>query len=196
MADLYDRLEEIQGMTRVLTRDVSLLGQSLGDRSISVAVTEAQEAGRRSYVRAVFALVEAVIEQHKRLLLDLDDRGLILLAPGLHAVLSEREFGVKDNGTVMQRERYLDLLRKVRAVYRAASDVFGQTLNVRFDAAGWVSFRSAIQVRDRITHPKSFQDCDVDAGALNAVDQGHAWFRELNNEFVRIARVHRQQHHW
>ncbi len=65
-----------------------------------------------------------------------------------------------------------------------AGDAFGQSLAVTFSDNGWQFFRAAIDVRDRITHPKTFQDCDVDDTALNMVHQGHEWFRGLNNEFV------------
>lgn len=196
MSELYERLEEIQGMTRALTNDVGQLRPLLGERSIQVAVSETEEANRRFYVRAVFALVEAVVEQHKRLLLDLAERGLLTLGPGIREVLSETTYFAKDNGTVQEREQYLQLERKLRTVYRTAGDAFGQPLAVTFGDRGWQSFRAALDIRDRITHPKTFEDCHVDEDALDTVDRGHEWFRGLNNEFVRVAREHRQQHRW
>jgi hypothetical protein len=68
MTDLYDRLEEILGVTRVLTADVEQLHPLLGDRSVAAAVSTDEEANRRFYIRAIFALIEALVEQHKRLL--------------------------------------------------------------------------------------------------------------------------------
>ena len=183
-------------MTRVLTGDVERLRPLLGKRSVAAAVSDEEEANRRFYVRAIFALIEAVVEQHKRLLLDLADRPAITLTAGVREALSERMYAVKDNGAVVDREQYLQLQRKLRAVYWAAGEAFGETLGVTFSDQGWGSFQSAVDVRDRITHPKSFQDCHVDEDALDTVDQGHAWFRELNNEFVRVAHAHRGQHNW
>ena len=183
-------------MTRVLAGDGDRLRPLLGERNIQAAVSEAEEGNRRFYVRAIFALVEAVVEQHKRLLLDLAKRGAVTLGPGVREALSERAYGVKDNGSVAEREQYLQLERKLRAVYRAAGEGFGEPLAVTFGDQGWESFRGALDVRDRITHPKSFQDCHVDEEALETVDRGHAWFRELNNEFVRVAREHRGMHRW
>ena len=183
-------------MTRVLTGDVERLRPLLGERSIEAALSDEEEGNRRFYVRAIFALIEAVVEQHKRLLLDLADRPAITLTAGVREALSERMYAVKDNGAVVDREQYLQLQRKLRAVYWAAGEAFGETLGVTFSDQGWGSFRSAVAARDRITHPKSFQDCHVDEDLLDTVDQGHAWFRELNNEFVRVAHAHRGQHNW
>jgi hypothetical protein len=193
MADLYERLDEIQGMTQVLSGDVQRLRPLVGEQ---VAISEDEEAHRRFYVRAIFALVEAVIEQHKRLLLDLAERSAIILAPGVREALSEQVPVVRENGTVAYRVQYLQLERKVRAVYGAAIEAFGQALVVNFGDNGWQSFRAAVDVRDRLTHPKTFQDCDVDEAALEIVDRGYAWFRGLNDEFVRAAREHRRVHHW
>jgi hypothetical protein len=81
-------------------------------------------------------------------------------------------------------------------VYRAAGEAFGQVLTVTFGDQGWQSFRDALDVRDRLTHPKTFEDCHVDEDALKTVDEGHAWFRGLNNEFVRVARAYRADHPW
>ncbi len=196
MSDLYNRIEEIQGMVRVLTADVDFLRPLLGERSIQAAVTEVKAANRRFYVRAVFSLIEAVVEQHKRLLLDLVVREMINLPPGVKEALAEKAYFVKENGTVGEREQYLQLERKLRAVYQAAAEAFEQPLQTTFGDHGWQSFQAALDIRDRLTHPKTFEDCDVDEGDLETVDQGHTWFRELNNEFVRAARAHRGNHHW
>lgn len=196
MSDLYDRLDEIQGMTRVLAGDVDRVQPLLGDYSIQAHVSDEQEGHRRFYVRAVFALIEAVVEQHKRLLLDLSSRGIAKLRSGVVEALSEKTFVVKDNGDVSQRDQFLQLERKLRAVYRAAAHCFQLELVVNFGDGGWESFRSALDIRDRITHPKTFEECHVEGDDLDTVDRGHTWFRALNNEFVRIAREHREQHGW
>lgn len=196
MSDLYNRIEEIQGMVRVLTSDMELLKSKLGDLSGQSALTESEAANRRFYVRAVFSLIEAIVEQHKRLLLDLVARGSITLGQGVQEALSEKVYVVKDNGTVGDREQYLQLQRKLRAVYRAAGEAFGQQLNVTFGDQGWESFCNALDIRDRLTHPKILSDCDVEGDDISTVSRGHDWFRGLNNEFVRVARLHRESGGW
>jgi hypothetical protein len=189
-------MEEIQGMVRILTSDVEYLKQRLRDSFDQLDVAQSEMANRRFYVRSVFSLIEAVVEQHKRLILDLMDRNKITLGKGIREVLSETIYVVKDNGTIGQREQYLQLERKLRAVYRAADEAFGQHIAITFGDEGWKYFRKALDVRDRLTHPKTFDDCDVDEIAIETVDLGHTWFRELNNEFVRVARIHRENHGW
>jgi hypothetical protein len=77
MSSLCDRLEEIQGLIKLFAGDVEQLASRLGPRA--PVEMDGEIAGvRRAYARAVFALVEALAEQHKRLLLDLlrTDRSL------------------------------------------------------------------------------------------------------------------------
>jgi hypothetical protein len=73
---------------------------------------------------------------------------------------------------------------------------FGTPLSVRYDEAGWRAFSEAVKMRDRITHPLTFNDCHVSGDDLDTVDSGHKWFKNLNKEFVRLARLHRKTHAW
>jgi hypothetical protein len=188
MTDIYDRLDEIEGITRVLVGDVDRLRRLVGGQ---VAISDEQESNRRLYVRAVFALVEALVEQHKQLLLDLVKQGSIALAAGIREALSENAPYVKDNGTVQYRMQFLQIERKLRAVYCAAGAAFKQPLVVDYTGSGWQSFQAALGVRNRLTHPKTFRDCYVDEDALSSVDRGHDWFRALSNEFTRVAQEYR-----
>ena len=196
MSDLYNQLEELQGMARVLTSDVGRLRQRLGSRDIQVETSQDEEMTRRLYVRSIFALVEALVEQHKRLLLHLAESCIIKLSTGVFEALSERAYAVRENGVVVEREQYLSLQCKLRAVYRATGIGFGEALAVRFDNEGWKAFQEAITIRDRLTHPKTYQDCHVRGADLDTVDAAEDWYRRLNNEYIRVAREHRKAHHW
>jgi len=196
MSDLYDQIVELQSMADVLTADVGRLQPRLGSRDIQAAVTDDEGMARRLYVRSIFALIEALVERHKLLLLQLAETHVITLKPGVPEALSERVYTVKDNGTVADRDQYLQLLRKLRAVYRAAAEGFGAPLKVEFGGRGWQAFQDAINIRDRLTHPKTYNDCHVSGADLDTVDKAEAWFRSLNIEWVRVATAHRKLHKW
>lgn len=69
MNDFYSRLEQIQGVIRVLSGDAFRLEKAFGPRCL-VEIDSEVAGVHRHYVRAVFALIEAVVEQHRLLLLD------------------------------------------------------------------------------------------------------------------------------
>jgi hypothetical protein len=194
--ELFERLEELRDVVGVLYGDVERLRPVLGSRSISDAVSEEEYGYRRAYVREIFALVEAIVEQHKLLLLDLTRHEFIKLDPLTVSALSEQGPSVSDAGAVAARDVYLQLRRKVRLVYRVAADACGQSLVVRYDDEGWRQFGAALSVRDRITHPKSYLECHIEGEELDKVDAGQEWFKALANEFVRVSQAHRKEERW
>ena len=193
--DLYGRLEELQGITRLLIDDVSLLKPLIGEGDPDPS--DGMKAHRRFYVRAVFALVEALVEQHRRLLIELTNAGIITLKDAKLRELREIKDVLDDTGEVVaQREKYLQIFDKIKAVYKAAGDGFGQELDITFGDDGWVTFKDAMELRNRVTHPKRAEDCWIFQQHLNTVNRANDWFRALQNEFVRVARAHREQHRW
>jgi hypothetical protein len=162
----------------VLGGDARQLERQFGQRS-EIAYNDPAGGVHRLFVRAVFALIEAVVEQHKLLLLDLDENGAISLGNEVTQVLSEKK-------------GYLPLRRKIEAVYRAAADAFGQPVDVQGDRHSWQTFMSAIEVRNRITHPKSVQQCQVRWEDLDIVRDSENWFRSnLHRELVLAVDHHR-----
>jgi hypothetical protein len=192
--DLYGRLEELQGMTRLLIYDVALLRPEVG--ALDPNPTDAHKANRRFYIRAVFALVEAFVEQHRRLLLDLCDAGMITLEAKPLNTLRQIKEVLNPDDAVEQREKYLQIFDKIKAVYKTAGDGFGQPLKVTFGDEGWSVFKEAMELRNRVTHPKMVNDCWISENDLKTVNDANEWFRTLQNEFVRVAREHRAAHRW
>jgi hypothetical protein len=128
--DLYDRLVELQGMTHLLIDDVALLRPKVGE--LDPNVTAEEKANRRFYVRAVFALVEAFVEQHRRLLLELCESSEIELKEKTRKRLREIKEVFSEDGTVEEHEQYLQIFAKIKEVYKAAGIGFGQPLKVTF----------------------------------------------------------------
>jgi hypothetical protein len=192
--DLYSRLEEFQGMTRLLIDDVALLRPKVGE--LNPNVTDEEKANRRFYIRAVFALVEAFVEQHRRLLLELCESNQIELKDKTRKRLQEIKKILMEDGTAEEQERYLHIFDKIKEVYKAAGAGFGQPLKITFGDEGWPTFKAAMEIRNRIAHPKNVQDCWIFEDALKTVNEANEWFKGLQNEFVRVAREHRAVHGW
>jgi|HubBroStandDraft_1064217.scaffolds.fasta_scaffold364231_2 hypothetical protein len=192
--DLYGRLEELQGMTRLLIDDVGRLQGELGAGMPDPS--DAQQTNRRFYIRAVFALVEAFVEQHRRLLVELAQHGVIPLPEKKLLRLREMKAVTLPDGSVEEQGQYLQLFDKIKVVYRAAGTGFGQALKVTFGDKGWTTFKDAMELRHRVTHPKKVEDCWIFETNIQTVMAANEWFKKLQNEFVRVARTHREAHQW
>ncbi|MDP2232813.1 MAG: hypothetical protein Q8K89_04190 [Actinomycetota bacterium] len=196
MGTLYERLEELHHILELLTVDLQHLKPLLGERSVAVAHTQTEHALRRSYVRAFFALVEALVEQQARLLVALQDSGFVKLSPGMRDALTDTTYDVKTNGIVYERSMRLPLKSKIRALYRAASEVLDEEIAVPFDDQGWGDFGAALKVRHALTHPKTPNDCYVEDEDLDVVDRAQAWHQNAHNELTEAMRMHRNKHGW
>jgi uncharacterized protein YjhX (UPF0386 family) len=192
--DLYDRLVELQGMTHLLIDDVTLLKPKVGE--LNPNVTGEEKANRRFYIRAVFALVEAFVEQHRRLLLELCESNKIALKEKTRKKLQEIKEVFREDGTVEEQVQYLQIFDKIKAVYKAAEFAFGRPLKVTFGDRGWTTFKAAMEIRNQVTHPKDVRDCWIMEDALKTVNDADEWFKKLQNEFVRVAREHRTANGW
>lgn len=154
----------------MLRGDARQLERQLGQRS-PMEYNHAAGGVHRSFVRAVLALIEAVAGQHKCLLLDLAEVGVISLDEEVARTLSGKS-------------GHLFLRKTIQAVYSVAADVFEQTIDLGGD--GWLALESATEIRNRITHPKSVEQCQVRWPDLDVVKNVESWFRDvLKGGFVR-----------
>ena len=100
------------------------------------------------------------------------------------------------DGAVEEREQYQQIFDKIKEVYKAAADGFGQPLTITFGDERWGTFKDAMELRNRVTHPKAVADCWIHEQDLDTVNAANEWFKTLQNEFVRVAREHRAAHRW
>ena len=56
--------------------------------------------------------------------------------------------------------------------------------------------QGAMEIRNRVTHPKNVNDCWIFEDALRTVNDANEWFKKLQNEFVRVALEHRTANGW
>lgn len=88
--------------------------------------------------------------------------------------LQDRGYAVGDRGKLRETAQFLSLKTAIRLAVRLARRA-DPALQVDFSDAGWSSLDRAIDVRHRITHPKSETDLVVSDGDLAVVNEGLFW---------------------
>jgi hypothetical protein len=137
---------------------------------------------RRSYVRAVFALIEGL--NYARLLVSTDSQHLADPAreqAALAVRLEKRALNDSDDGRIPSSTR------KSFAAFAAAHGV-SNPLSPSGD--DWQAFRDAVEVRDRITHPRSAAHCRVSDDDFALVQRVHHWYQNLDQRVLTEAREH------
>ena len=157
--------------TSVLVKDVALaFGDVVGD--------EVPDAARRALIRTAFAAIEGILWQLKT---GLADRATItprMFTAGEESLLFEETYEVDDDGEIRILQRFIPLLRNIRVTVRILQRVRpGYTPD--FSNHGWAAFRKSLAVRNRLTHPKSYNDLQVSDDELTNALAAFHWFLTL-----------------
>lgn len=131
------------------------------------------QTARRDVVRASLAAIEGmtwVAREHVRTVL----AELEQLTPVADLAMRELSYSVSEGGQPKEQVRALPLVTAVRLVVWQAK-IISPEISVQFSAAGWSDLRQAVNVRNRITHPKPDQDLAISDNDLAVVESGMIW---------------------
>jgi hypothetical protein len=132
--------------------------------------------GRRTLVRAVFALVEGTLSSMRVRVQGHAASGAAALSDSERLALREAAPQVDDRGEVVDRPQFVPLASAVRLTLRLYARVFGCQREPDYSGSGWQAFRSAVDIRNRLTHPRGLADLEVSDVHLVAVNAAYDWF--------------------
>jgi hypothetical protein len=136
---------------------------------------------RRTLIRTLFAVIEGIVFALKHLILEEHRAGIVDVSYAEYAVLAEKTYRLDSRGHLKGSNSYPSLEGNVKftfAIYariRGASSGF--TIPLGKDAR-WESLRTAIDIRNRLMHPKSTEDLIVSDSEWEAVQAAEDWFFE------------------
>jgi len=141
---------------------------------------------RRTYLRTFFAQVEATSYALRRLLVAQEILHTTPLEPLERSALLEEGYDVTDDGDVRVRhDRFISPDRSLRLLFRLSAKCFALTYALPVDGPGWKAFRSALRIRNRITHPRSAKDYVVTDDEITDLQTAHTWFMESTQALLK-----------
>lgn len=141
---------------------------------------------RRVYVRCVFATIEADVFQRKRLALSGHGKSYTYSEDEL-AVLREVQYSARQNGTIKKVDKFIPLPTNYRLSYRLAAKVIKSPFVLDCSGKEWQAFLQAIQIRHRITHPKTGSDIIVSKEDAELVADVSDWCHQNAPDFLLAA---------
>lgn len=135
------------------------------------------QVNRRNLVRATLAAVEGLVWLTRQ---DVREtaRTMDELTPLADLALQEQSYQITSSGEIIEDIKLVPITTSIRLVVRQAQRLSPE-LNVDFGDAGWQNLCQAIEVRNRITHPKSLTNLIIADSDLACVAAGFEWFLEL-----------------
>ena len=122
--------------------------------------TDPSQRCRRSYVRAVFAMIEGVTFCIKQMALD-ENGSPKALSPAEQAMILEEGYGLDESGNVIVKNATLPTLANLRFAFGVFAKRNGSNYKLDVSGEGWQSLRRSLAVRHRLMHPKSSKDITV-----------------------------------
>jgi len=132
---------------------------------------------RRSYVRAVFALVEGLSYSIRYVA-----EGAPHLSPDARRRAREAARAEKKAAKDDDTGAFASAVRVAFAAFAAASGCRNPLVP---SGTGWESFVSAIAVRHRITHPRSRSDCLISDEDFALVQRAHHWYQDVETALLQ-----------
>jgi hypothetical protein len=165
--------------------ELSEVQESLG-RDVLVCTKMLEHEGdpfwRRTLVRTSFAFIEGTIHRMKQLAFEVCSYEGISLSRSEAAMLLEEGYELNDKGEAISKVSYANITKNVRFAFKSLAHAYGIHYELKVDDAGWDNFRKALKIRDRLMHPKSSSDLNVDDADVAAVDKAVGWFGENAHE--------------
>lgn len=174
--------------------EASFIRILLGDvvRADQAHQANPDQTAKRDFVRTTFAAIEGsvwIFREHIR--------GLALATGSLEEAeriaLSETTYSVDKAGHISAQPKFLTLIATIRLCADIAERI-APASSIDFSAAGWGNLGEAIQVRNRITHPKALHDLVLSDQDIKSCANALHWFLEVSTgamrETISVAREH------
>ena len=107
--------------------------------------------------------------------------------------LSEQQIFVGDDGKISHKRRYLSISATVRLSARIASRI-DANFQPDFSGTQWQNFRSFVDLRNRLTHPKSLSDLEVADHEIDLAISAFFWLLELSANAMDAANAALRAH--
>ena len=174
--NLGEALDELLRVSSVLRDDVTSLLDAFSEDWLSQPM-------RRSLVRASWAHIEGTVFATKRLLLRACDLGSVDLFSEEREFLSELLIVVDSAGNAKLHSKWFDTLENIKKTFKLAVSHFDLDWKPDFGTGGWQQLIQLLDIRHRLTHPKSAEQLDLTDSEVGTYRNGFAWFVGIFNEF-------------
>lgn len=131
---------------------------------------------RRTLVRSSFAFIEGMVHRMKQLAFEVCSYEGISLSRSEAAMLLEEGYELNDKGEAISKMNYMHITKNVRFAFKLLARAYGVNHELKVDDAGWDNFKKALKIRDRLMHPKSSSDLNVDDADGTTVGEAFGWF--------------------
>lgn len=161
-------VDELKRVYRVLSDDL--------DAALKIGRADPSQFSHRTLFRSYFAFVEGLSFQLRQVTLASLGETDVLTSAEI-SLLREERFQLDRKGTPESRENYQSFLPNLLFSIRCYVKNHGATYLPDLGNNGWESMRKAVEIRDRLTHPKSAPGLEVTNEDSRHLAAAAAWWK-------------------
>jgi len=174
--NLGKTLEELLEVSGVLLQDIeNLVAAYRNDWS--------SQPLRRMFVRAYWSMIEGEVFCTKQFVLRACELGGKSLSAEDHVFLAESRVIIDENGGASLKPVRSDTLSNLKQTLKIVSSKFELDWAPDFSTQGWGKLALSLELRHRITHPKTAAELIISDSELDIHKDAFAWFLAAFNEF-------------
>ncbi len=166
--ELEADVERLVDALLVLTSDVKL--------AANLSQVADTQFARRTYVRAVFAQIEGNINLMANVIVEAQKREEITLTTEDVELLLEERRSTDATGSVVIRPKFVPVRDRITPVMELFVSIYGGSFKPDKRTTGWERFLKAMELRNRVTHPKNASSFDIAEPDLDDVRAAREWF--------------------
>ena len=142
---------------------------------------------RRMLVRSLFAYFEGSVWLIKQSCLKATcEVCRKVRSPENEGLLLDESYEVGENGKVKVRPRFTPLASNLRFAFSTFSELSGVEIDVMSETHHWQNFKAAIEIRNRITHPRSEEDLHISDEEFAKCKDAENWFNVILHEVMAV----------
>jgi hypothetical protein len=179
--EIIQKIAENQALQEAvydLSELFDLLKQDVAELHKFGSHNETGQPWRRSSYRAVFSWIEGVVYQMKQIAM-CTQGGFYQakLSRAEIAFLQEESYFLDEKGKVVTKSNnFAEINKNLRFAYAKLAEGFNISTELEIDRQGWQQFKRAIEIRNRLTHPKNITDLFVTDEHMGFLLDTMSWF--------------------
>jgi hypothetical protein len=172
----YEVLEKIRTIVAENGKMLDMLSDELRTCQSLVDANPRSEELRRISVRTLFSNIEAICYRLKLSALPFAEAKTVKLENEEIAMINEESYFLADNGAAKIKKVYPKFTSNLQFTFKVYARVLGSDFKLDVESDKWDKFREAIDIRNRITHPKNLSDMKISKDDFRKATNAYNWF--------------------
>ncbi len=171
-----DAVEQLNSVYRILSADM--------DAAVAYSAEHSNPFAHRTVVRTLFSLIEGLAFQLRQVTIASLEPHTGSLTLAELVLLREERYNLNTKGEPETSDNFQNFLPNLLFTIRSYGKNHGATFQADTSTHGWQAMRHAVNLRNRITHPKSVANLTLsDQDQKNLIEAAAWWKKTLLEMF-------------